>query len=173
MEDDKVKLEERLNELLTDPFLKRETGTSSHNRIAKLEMTVEEKDKIIRSFKEKMLNYVQQIGDLEAKVNRNDEEKKDLRDKYDELREKYEGTGEMTIDNVQKQLKKLDPSQFRKTMEDLNYHGSEPLWSMVDYISKDEENIAAEIDINDPKSLLAEIERLKNSKREIAAELEK
>ena len=173
MEDDKVKLEERLNELLTDPFLKRETGTSSHNRIAKLEMTVEEKDKIIRSFKEKMLNYVQQIGDLEAKVNRNDEEKKDLRDKYDELREKYEGTGEMTIDNVQKQLKKLDPSQFRKTMEDLNYHGSEPLWSMVDYISKDEENIAAEIDLNDPKSLLAEIERLKNSKREIAAELEK
>ena len=173
MEEDKVKLEERLNELLTDPFLKRETGTSSHNRIAKLEMNIEEKEKIIRNFKEKMLNYVQQIGDLEAKVQKEQNDSKEIREKYEELKEKYEGTGEMTIDNVQKQLKKLDPSQFRKTMEDLNYHGSEPLWSMVDYISKDEENIAAEIDLNDPKSLLAEIERLKNSKREIAAELEK
>lgn len=88
VEEEKAKLEARLNELLTEPFLKRESGTSSQTRIAKLEMSIEEKEKIIRNFKEKMLNYVEKIGELEAKVQKEEADKKEIKDRYDELKQK-------------------------------------------------------------------------------------
>jgi chromosome segregation ATPase len=167
---EKEDLENRLKELMTEPFFKRETGMSSQNRIAKLEMEREEKDKIIRNFKEKLLNQEQKLAHLEAERNRFQDLKMEADNKYDELKTKYEGSGEMTIETVQKQLMKIDPSGFRKTMEDLNYQGTEPMWNMAEYANAEED---IKIDIDDPQSLLKEIERLKNSKREIAAELEK
>lgn len=169
LEQEKTGLEKRLDELLTEPFFKREAGTSAHNRIAKLEMERDEKDKIIKNFKEKILNQTQKMGELEAAVEIEKNHVKDLEEKYEEIRIRYEGTGEMTIDSVQKQLMKLDPSAFRKTMEDLNYQGIEPTWATLRFSDEDEK----EIDIDDPKSLLREIDRLKNSKKEIAAELER
>jgi len=172
-EQEKNNLEERLKDLMAEPFLKRETGTSSQNRITKLEMTIEEKDKIIRNFKEKILNQDQKVGDLEAELKLTKDSKTELQDKYIEIKERYEGSQEMTIDNVSKQLMRIDPNGFRKTMEYLNYQGNEPYWSMIDYMDKEDQKAAHDIDLNDPKSLLKEIDRLKIGKREIAAELEK
>lgn len=169
LDQEKTDLEKRLNELLTEPFLKREAGTSAHNRIAKLEMERDEKDKIIKNFKEKILNQTQKMGELEAELEKEKNHMKDLEEKYEEIKIRYEGTGEMTIDSVQKQLMKLDPSAFRKTMEDLNYQGTEPMWATLRFDDEDEKGI----DVDDPKSLLREIDRLKNSKKEIAAELER
>lgn len=172
-EQEKLNLEERMKELMAEPFLKRESGTSTQNRIAKLEMNLEEKNKIIRNLKEKILEQDEEITELETTVKADKSSRKDLQDKYDELRERYEGSNEMTIDTVQKQLLKIDPNGFRKTMQELNYQGNEPYWSMIDYMDKDDEKAAVEIDLNDPKSLIKEIDRLKLSKREIAVELEK
>lgn len=169
-ENEKVELEKRLNDLINEPFLKRESGTSSQSRILKLEMERDEKERIIRNFKEKLLKQEEKLGELEAKAEREEKLKKEADEKYQEIKIRYEGTGEMTIDTVQKQLQKIDPSAFRRTMEDLNYQGTEPIWNMINL---DLEDDAQEIDIDDPKSLLREIERLKNSKKEIAAELEK
>lgn len=167
-EQEKFDLESRLKDLLTEPFLKRESGTSSQNRIAKLEMDRDEKDKVIRNFKEKLLKQVETMAEMEAKVEIEQRKSKDIEEKYDELRIKYEGDGEMTVENVQRQLMKLDPSAFRKTMEDLNYQGTEQAWDRG--IGDDSGD---ELDLKNPKSLLKEIERLRHSKRDIAAELEK
>jgi len=170
VEHEKDELEKRLNDLITEPFLKRESGTSSHNRIKKLEMEKEEKDKIIRNFKERLLKQEEKLAMKEVECERQTALKKEADEKYEEIKIKHEGSGEMTVDTVQKQLMKIDPSAFRQTMQDLNYQGTEPMWNMAEYNNNDED---IEINIDDPKSLLKEIERLKNSKREIAAELEK
>ena len=170
---EKENLEERLKDLMAEPFLKRESGTSSKNRITKLEHDLEDKDKLIKNFKEKILKSDEKITDLETKLTAQQEQKSELQEKYDDIKERYEGSNEMTIDTVQKQLMKIDPTSFRKTMQDLNYQGTEPMWSMIDYMDRDDQKAAEEIDLEDPKSLLNEIDRLKVSKREIAAELEK
>ena len=158
---------------MAEPFLKRESGTSSKNRIAKLEIDLQDKEKLIKNFKEKILKSDEKITELETSMSAQKEQKDELQEKYDEIKERYEGSNEMTIDTVQKQLMKIDPTSFRKTMQDLNYQGTEPIWSMIDYMDKDDQKAAEEIDLEDPKSLLNEIDRLKFSKREIAAELEK
>lgn len=163
-EQEKYDLESRLKDLLTEPFLKRESGTSAQNRITKLEIERDEKEKVIRNFKEKLLKQVENMAEMEAKVEIEHRRFKEIEEKYDELRIKYEGDGEMTVENVQRQLMKLDPSAFRKTMEDLNYQGTEQAW---------DKTLGDELDVKNPKSLLKEIERLRLSKRDIAAELEK
>lgn len=167
-EKEKYDMESRLKDLLTEPFLKRETGTSSNNRIAKLEMERDEKEKIIRNFKEKLLKQEEKMGEMEAEVDRITRDAKESKEMYEELKIRYEGNGEMTIETVTKQLQRIDPSAFRKTMDDLNYQGIDAAW---DRTGGDESS--EEIDINDPKSLHREIERLRHSKRDIAAELEK
>ena len=105
---------------------------------------------------------------MEAKVEISDRKAKDFQEKYDELKLKHEGEGGLSIENVERELLKIDPNAFRKTVKDLNYNGTESAWDQVGVDDDGEE-----IDIKNPKSLLKEIERLRHSKRDIAAELEK
>ena len=66
---------------------------------------------------------------------------------------------------------KADPVEFRKTMGDMKFDGDEPLWSRLDFAES--AGVGRKIDENNPQSLLAEIERLRMDKRDLAAELEK
>jgi hypothetical protein len=167
-EQERNDMETRIKDLLTEPFLKRESGTSTKNRMAKLEMERDEKDKIIRNFKEKLLKQEEKMAEMDVAVELERRDAKESKEMYEELKIRYEGNGEMTIETVTRQLHKIDPSAFRQTMNDLNYQGHDSVWDRTG-----EGYSSEEIDINDPKSLHKEIERLRHSKRDIAAELEK
>jgi cell shape-determining protein MreC len=79
--------------------------------------------------------------------------------------------GGLDMKDMMSNLLNIDPNEFRKTMNDLDYHGNEPMWSRIDFAET--AGIGRVVDEKDPGSLLAEIERLKRDKRDLAAELEK
>jgi chromosome segregation ATPase len=160
-EKEKSELEERLKDLMSEPFLKRETGESTKMRLEKVELTLTEKEKYIRTLKEKMIKEDKAMTELQEELKTTQEKRDAFKRELEEMREKYEGDGKMNIDTVQKQLFKLDPSAYRQTMQDLNYTGSDPLWTRINFIDMADTGETREVDPNDPESLIKEIDRLK------------
>jgi len=81
----------------------------------------------------------------------------------------------MSLADIQKKIHDLDPSMFRQVMKDLKYDGDEPIWAKFDFMERLKLGAPGgqEIDENDPKQLVREIERLKLERRDLASELEK
>jgi len=92
-----------------------------------------------------------------------------LEKEFKTIKDKYEGAGTQDLAEISERLYKLDPSEFRKTMQALNYTGDEPNWVKGD-MKDDVKGAQAE---NNPESLKNEIHRLKLEKRDIAAEFDK
>lgn len=79
----------------------------------------------------------------------------------------------MSLADIQKKIQEIDPSMFRQVMKDLKYDGDEPIWAKFDFMERLNLGTTGgkELDFNDPEVLKKEIERLKDGKRDLAAEL--
>lgn len=70
----------------------------------------------------------------------------------------------LTLEDIHKKLKDLDPNLYREAMENLQFEGSEPLWAKYDFLEKirmlGARGKGDPIDENDPYILRTEIDKL-------------
>ena len=85
---------------------------------------------------------------------------------------RFEAEGGANIADVQNALFNMDPNAFRQTMKDMHMD-EEPAWSKMDFLERYRVGGVQQLDPSNPQQLLAEIERLKHEKRDLAAELQK
>ena len=153
------------------PFFQREAGRTDYQEKENLKVELQKKNEEFKSYGSKLKSVEEELGRVQDELKMVTVERDNLKSMNSSFKNRLMEGGNMDMKDMMNNLLNIDPNEFRKTMNDLDYHGAEPMWSKIDFAET--AGMARVVDEKDPGSLLAEIERLKRDKRDLAAELEK
>lgn len=155
-------LQSQLDDMMSLPFFKKEAGKSTYQENQSLRIKMKDKESEIKKQLDRAQKVDSELAKLKDELKMVTAERDQLKNMNSSFKNRMMEGSDYNMQNMMHQLMNVDPNEFRKTMEDLNYTGLEPLWSKIDFAES--AGMVAPVDENDPKSLMREIERLKADK---------
>ena len=178
VEQERESMQRELDKILRQPFFKKEADSLA----SKTQKRIDEFHKMLDKEDTDMQNSREMIRKHNDEIRRLHEEERNLKEGKDaykadlrKLNTHLDASG-LSIDQIKFKLQQEDDTAFRRAMADLELCGEEPSWERMDMLDKIEHPEYAAADKGEAehrKSLQKEVERLRNERKVLAAELQK
>ena len=85
--------------------------------------------------KREMTLFAEQKVDVERKIHELSLEAEKYMDEINRIRY-IEDPSQLTLEDIHKKLREIDPNLYREAMHDLEFEGSQPVWARYDFLER-------------------------------------